>query len=274
MRLLLSPVVLVWACFLPFFLAGCGENPESTIKTGWWPHENQVVRYRVWFNEVATSTSDPDSPDEGMYDYIVSVSKEGADRVRISVRCEKMVIDGQVISGWEAGRTVVCRARICSRTGRIDVSRLSHLAVKMLLVLFAPDLEFDADERPVTRRYVPPLTGVKNQDMPVRYGLESQSGDEKVLSIRFEGKGSFGIEADDQKGQGTFIVEGQSLFDSRLNGYVSGHARVITTSKVTSKRDTGHTVETSKNQTWHWELLTRISHQKTGVAQGADPAKR
>jgi len=258
MRLLLSPIVLLWACLLPSFLAGCGENPEPAARTGWWPHENQTIRYRVWFDEAATSTSDPDSPDEGSYDYIVSISKEDAERVRISVRCEKMVIDGRVLSGWEVGHTVVCRARICSRTGRIDIPQSSHPAVKMLLGLFAPDLEFDADGQPVTRKYVPPLTDIGNQDMPVKYELEPQSDDEKAVGIRFEGKGSFGIEADDQKGQGTFVVEGQSLFDTGLNGYVSGHAKVISASKVTLKREPGHTVETSKNQAWHWELLTGV----------------
>jgi len=258
MRLLLSPIVLLWACLLPSFLAGCGENPEPAARTGWWPHENQTIRYRVSFDEAATSTSDPDSPDEGSYDYIVSISKEDAERVRISVRCEKMIIDGRVLSGWEAGHTVVCRARICSRTGRIDIPQSSHPAVKMLLGLFAPDLEFDADGQPVARGYVPPLTDIGNQDMPVRYELEPQSDDEKAVGIRFEGKGSFGIEADDQQGQGTFVVEGQSLFDTGLNAYISGHAKVISASKVTLKREPGHTVETSKNQAWHWELLTEV----------------
>jgi len=255
MRLLHSPVVLLWVCLLPFFPAGCGDNPEPAARTGWWPRDNQAIRYRVRFDETAASTSDPNSPDEGSYDYIVSISREDAEHVRISVKCEKMVIDGRVLSDWEAGDPVVCRARICSRTGRIDIPQSSHPAVEMLLALFAPDLEFDADGQPVTRRYVPPLADIRNQDMPVKYELEPQSDDEKTVGIRFEGKGSFGIEADDQKGQGTFVVEGQSLFDTEINGYVSGHAKVTSASKVTLKREPGHTVETSKNQTWHWELL-------------------
>ena len=91
-------VALLWIYLLTLCLAGCGDNPEPAARTGWWPRENQAIRYRVRFDEMATSTSDPDSPDEGSYDYSVSISREDAEHVRISVKCEKMVIDGRTPS--------------------------------------------------------------------------------------------------------------------------------------------------------------------------------